>query len=235
MDRELDEELAFHLEMEAARLRQAGFDPGEARRRARLEFGGVQRFREETRDSRGLRAFDDLIRDLRHGARALARRLGYTTVVGLTLAVGVGGSAAIFGAVDGILLSPLPYPEVEHVVAVWQHDRKNGVERQEVAPANFLDWRERSRSFRALAAMEPFGLDWHRPEGPVYLPTWLVYERFFDALGTAPLLGRTFRADEHVRGRGDVVVLGHGVWRTHFAGDGAVVGRVLTLDGMGSR
>jgi putative ABC transport system permease protein len=231
LDRELDEELGFHLEMEAAKLRQSGLDPAAARRRARVEFGPVQRFREETRDVRGLNRLDDLIRDLRHGARALARRPGFTAVVLLTLGVGVGGSAAIYGAVDGILLTPLPYPDAERVMAVWQHDRKNGIERQEVAPANFLDWRERSRSFGALAAMEPFGLDWRRPEGPLYLPTWLVYERFFEVLGTAPLLGRTFRPDEHVSGRGDVVVLGFGIWRAHFAGDRGIVGRVLTLDG----
>lgn len=229
LDDELDEELQVHLELEVARLRGEGLEPGEARRRALAEFGGVTRIREETKDARGLRPLEDLGRDLRLGLRSLLRRPAFTTVVLLTLGVGVGGSAAIFGAVDGILLTPLPYPQAERVLAVWQHDRKTG--RDEVAPANFLDWRERSSAFERLTAMEPFGLDWQKPEGPVYLPTWLVYEGFFDVFGTPPLHGRTFRDDEHAQGRGDVVVLGYRLWQSRFAGANDVLGRVLALDG----
>ncbi len=115
-------------------------------------------------------------------------------------------------------------------MAVWQHDLDAGEDRQEVSPANFLDWRERVTTFEHLVAMEPYGLNWQSPEGPIYLSTQLVSEGFFDAFGAQPLLGRTFILDEHDRGRGDVVVLGYMLWRTRFGGAPDVVGRVLTLD-----
>ncbi|HEX6739028.1 MAG TPA: ADOP family duplicated permease, partial [Vicinamibacteria bacterium] len=230
LDRELDEELAAHIEMETAKLVAEGLEPAEARRRALAEFGGLERFREEAQDARGVRPLEDFWRDLRLGARSLRRRPGFTAVVLLTVGVGVGGSAAIFGAVDGMLLTPLPYPEADRVLTVWQHDPRTPVP-QEATPADFLDWRERAASFTRLTAMEPFGLDWQSAEGPVYLPTWLVYEGFFEAFGTPPLLGRTFRDDEHASGRGDVVVLGHRLWQRRFAAAPDVVGRVLQLDG----
>jgi putative ABC transport system permease protein len=173
--------------------------------------------------------FDDLARDLRHGLRALVRRPGFMAIVVLTVGIGGGGSAAIFGAIDGILLTPLPYQEPGRLLTVWQHDRTSG-DRQEVAPGNFLDWRERNGAFEYLTAMEPFGLDWQSTEGPVYLPTWLVYEDFFEVFGTAPLLGRGFRRDEHQPGRGDVVVLGYALWKARFAGAQDIVGRTLVLD-----
>lgn len=229
LERELDDEVRFHLEMEEAELRRRGLDPAAARREARVGFGAEERFREECRDARGVRPLEDLVRDLRLGLRTLGRRPLFTAVMLATLGLGVGGSAAIFGAVDGILLTPLPYPRAERVMTVWQRDLGDG-ERQEVAPANFLDWRRRSRSFDRLAALEPFGLDWQSPEGPIYLHTWLASEGFFDLLGTRPLLGRAFRDDEHAPGRGDVVVLGYELWRRRFAGDPGIVGRVLTLD-----
>ena len=174
LDRELDEEMRLHLEQLITRLRAEGLDDTEARRRALIEFGSLQHFREEARDARGLGLLEDLGRDVRLGLRTLLRRPGFVTVVVLTVGVGVGGSSAIFGAVDGILLTPLPYPEADRLVAVWQHDLRGGMDRQEVAPANFLDWRERGNALERLTAMEPYGLDWLSPAGPVYLPTWLV-------------------------------------------------------------
>jgi hypothetical protein len=230
LDADLDAELAHHLALEEEKFRAAGLDPAEARRRARLAFGAVESLREATRDARGTRAVDDLARDVRHGIRTLVKRPGFAAIVLLTLGIGVGGSAAIYGAVDAILLTPLPYPEADRVLGVWQTQPDQGIDRLEPSPANFLDWRERSRSFRHLTALEPYGLDWQADDGPVYLNTWLVYEGFFETFGTAPLLGRTPRADEHQRGQAPVIVLGYGVWQRLFAGDPAVVGRVLTID-----
>ncbi len=231
LDQELDDELQLHIEMQTRKLTDQGLNPAEARRRALIDFGGLERFRDDARDARGVRPFEDFVRDLRLGLRAFLRRPGFTVMVLLILSVGIGGSAALFGAVNGILIRPLPYPDAQRIVAVWQKDRKTDGDRKEFSPANFLDLRERSRSFEHVTAIEPFGLDWESPEGPVYLPTWLVYEGFFDLFGTRPILGRTFRLDEHASGRGDVVVLGYRIWKTRFAGDEGIVGRVLKLDG----
>lgn len=231
LERELDDELRFHLEMETDKRRREGLADREARRRARLAFGSIERFREETRDARGVRPLEDLARDLRLGARVLIERPGFTLVVLAILGLGVGGSAAIFGAVDGILLTPLPYPDPNRLVAVWEHDRVSGDDRIEVAPANFLDWRERSDAFEHLVSAEPYGFDWRRPEGAVPLQAWLVSEHFFETAGVPAFLGRTFRADEHFEGKAAVVVLGYDLWRTTFAADLDVVGRVLDLEG----
>ena len=172
-----------------------------------------------------------LLQDLRYGWRTLRRAPLFTVAALIGLTLGVGGPAAIFGAVRGMLLKPLPYPDADRLVFAYQHNRAEGVELEEVAPANFLDWRERTRSFEGLAAIEPYGLDWLSDQGPVYLETWLATEGFFDLLRAIPLLGRTFTLEEHARGRGDVVVLGYGVWRNRFGGDSTVIGRVLSLDG----
>ncbi|MCH9651422.1 MAG: ABC transporter permease [Deltaproteobacteria bacterium] len=230
-DSELAEEIQFHLEMEEEALIQAGLEPAEARRQARISFGGVEKFHQQTRDVRGLRPLEDFVSDLRHGWRTLARRPAYSAAILLTLAIGVGGSATIFGAVRGILLRPLPYLHGDQVLVLGQNDRLQNGALQEASPANFLDWRARSKSFETLTAMEPFGLDWLSPEGPIYLSTWLVYEGFFETFGTPPLLGRTFHPEEYARGRNDVVVLGYQLWQQRFGGDQEVIGRVESLDG----
>ncbi len=227
---EVEEELAFHIQEGVDELRDAGHNTADAERQAHRQFGNLPLKVEETIDMNLWRWLEELWRDLRIGLRGLLRRPGFLMVVLLTLAVGVGGASAIAGAIHGILLKPLPYPQPDRLVAVWQHDLDAGEDRQEVSPANFLDWRERVTTFEHLVAMEPYGLNWQSPEGPIYLSTQLVSEGFFDAFGAQPLLGRTFILDEHDRGRGDVVVLGYMLWRTRFGGAPDVVGRVLTLD-----
>ena len=171
-----------------------------------------------------------LLRELRHAARALRADVSFTVVAVLTLAVGIGASTAIFSAVDGVLLKPLPYADADRVVTVWERDRTSG-ERLEVAPGNFLDLRERARAAVSLAAAEPYSLDFAGADGPESLRTSLVSEGFFDVLGTAPRLGRTFRAEEFVAGRDRVVVLSDALWRERFGADAGVVGHAVTLDG----
>lgn len=220
-----------HLDRLEAEYRGRGLDEREARRRASLEFGAREPLRAAARDARGLVRTRELGRDLWVGARVLIRRPGFPAVALLTLGVGVGGAAAIYGATEGILLSPLPYAEPDRVVAVWQFDHSSG-ERQEVSPANFLDWRERASAFETLTALEPYGFDWLSPEdGPIALDAHLVYEGFFDVFRSRPLLGRTFLREENQPGRGDVAVLGYGVWMTRFGGDPDITGRVVTFDG----
>ncbi len=233
LDRELDQELRFHVEMEADALVRSGVEADEARRQAERSLGGTLRVREASRDARGVRSVEELLQDLRFGARALLRRPAFTIATLATFALGVGGTSAVLGAVKGILLTPFAFPpEADRVVFVWERDvQRDPTRTLEVSPANFLDWRERSRAFRQLVSMEPFGLDYLAPDGPVYLPTWLVSEGFFDALGVRPLAGRTFRRDDHRAGAPPVAMLGYALWHRQFGGDRAVVGRVLSLDG----
>jgi predicted permease len=230
LEREMDDEMRFHVEMEAADLVARGVPRDEARRRALLTFGGVERFKDEGRDARGVGPLEDFLRDIRFGARSLRRRPGFAAVVVLTLAVGIGGTTAIFGAVHGVLLSPLPYREPERIITVWTSDRIEGREQDDVAPGNFLDWRERQRSFATFAAAQPFSMDYVGPNGPEHLGTWLVTEGFFETFGVRPLLGRVFMPEEYIAGRNNVAVIGEEVWRSRFNADRSIIGRQLTLD-----
>ena len=163
--RDVDQELTFHIQERIDELRDAGLSAADAERQARRQFGNLPLKVEETIEMDVWRWLEELGRDVRIGLRGLLRRPGFLTVVLLTLAVGVGGASAIAGAIHGILLKPLPYPQPNHLVAVWQHDLDAGEDRQEVSPANFLDWRERATTLEHLVAMEPYGLDWQSPEG----------------------------------------------------------------------
>jgi predicted permease len=225
LDRELDDEIRFHLEMDAeAAARRGQVAP------ARASLGNVPLVKDVVRDTRGVRPLEDFLTDVRVALRGLIRRPTFTLASLATFALGAGGVAAVFGAINGILLTPLPYPAPDRMVVAWEWSNSHA-RQQEASPGNFLDWRERATAFEYLVASEPYGLDWKSPDGPVYLNTWLVTENFFDAFGVMPLLGRTFRPDEHQQGRGRVLVLGWAKWQRQFGGDTGVVGRIITLDG----
>jgi predicted permease len=172
---------------------------------------------------------DTLLQDIRYALRQLAGARGFTIVAVLTLAIGIGADTAIFSAVDAVLLKPLPFPDADRIFALRQFDRERGVERQLASPANFFDWRERSRSFEHLAAADPWSVDYVGVEGPDRLQAWRVSEGFFDVMGVPPLIGRTFRADDYTATGGPVAVLTHSAWRSRFGGDPELVGRALVL------
>jgi putative ABC transport system permease protein len=161
----------------------------------------------------------------------LLKKPGFTLVAVFTLALGIGANTAIFSVVNGVLLRSLPYRDDERIVTLWQNNLKNGVEREETSPANFLDWREQSQAFETIAAAEPFGftlLDYGEPET---FRGWMVSAGFFDILGTAALHGRTFAAEEYRQGNHQVIVLGYGLWQRRFGGDTAVIGQQFTING----
>jgi len=237
---DVDDELAFHLDMRAQELAGQGVPAEAARAQAWREFGDVEGARRALcaadarweRSTRRADRLDELRQDLRYAARQLRRSPGFTTVAALTLAVGIGATTAIFSAVDGVLLRPLPYADADRVVALWQSDVAEGVERADVSPGNFLDWRDRSRATDGVAAAVPFGFDLTGADGrPETLHAWLVTEGYFEVLGARPLLGRTFLPEEYApQGQTAVVLLGYGLWQQRFGGDRNVVGRTLTLD-----
>jgi putative ABC transport system permease protein len=224
VDDEMDEEMRFHLEMEAADGMRRGLPPDEARRRAALAFGGVERFREEGRDARGVRLIRELGGDLRYAARLLRRAPLFTTVVVVVLALGIGANTAIFSVVYTVLLRPLPFPDTESLVSVWSggHSR-----------AEFVAVRERVRGLAGVASYMPsFGVSVGGDGEPLRQVGALVSAEFFSVLGVQPLHGRFFRAGEDAPGTEAVVVLGHALWRDRFSADPGVVGRVVEIDGV---
>ena len=136
----------------------------------------------------------------------------------IVLALGIGGTVAVFSVVDTLLLRDLPYRDADRVATVWLTNREHPEERDGVAPGAFLDWRTRSRAFETIAAEDPFSFDYLNGPEPVTLIGGLVTEGFFDALGVKPLLGRSFLPEEHTSGRSAVAMISYGAWQRLFAG-----------------
>ena len=232
LDHELDDEMRFHLDMEAEELaRTRGIPLAEARRRAMVAFGGVDRHKEAHRDARGVRWLEEMVGDVGFAARSLRRTPGFLAVTVLALALGIGATTAIFSVVHGVLLRPLPYPEPDRVVQVWQLGA-DGKENAFSDP-NFEDVRDQSRSFSALAQFS--GVSTVSVAGasePVRVRGARVSRGFFDVLGVKPAVGRLF-APEELRENGPaVVVVSHRFWRTYLSARPAVVsGGTLTFDG----
>ena len=211
LERDLDDELRYHLDMETARNVRRGMPPGDARRLAEREFGSVTRVKEEVRDARGTTVLDDLARDLRFGARSLRRSPGYAAVAAVTLALGIGATTAIFTAVDHVLLRPLPYERPERLVALFERNDKGG--RSAVSWPNFRDWRDRTRSVESMAAFRGGEMTVLGTGAPIRAGTYLVTSDFFRVFRVRPTLGRVFAPDEIVPGGPPVAVVSHAFWR----------------------
>jgi predicted permease len=228
--RDVDDELAFHIDMATEQLVAAGVGRAEARARAVRRFGDATRVREECIDERGVRPLEDVVQDLRVGARVLRRSPGVTAVSVITLAIGLAAATTIFSVIDGVLLKPLPYEDSGRLVTLRQRSLPDGTV-DDVAPGNFIEWRERTRTIERLSAAVPFSMDYRTDAGMISLPVWLVSSDFFELMGTRARFGRTFRPDEFVPGSDRVIVLGDDVWRERFAADSMIVGKTITLDG----
>lgn len=229
MDREFTDEIAFHLAMETQDLIRKGVDPAEARRRARVAFGGVERYRERARDVRGVRFIDDIVQDLRFGARQLAKNPLFTVGVLLTLAVGIGANTAVFSVVRNVLLQPFPYANPDRLVVVLSQGADGGT--GPTSGPDFLDWRERADAFDALAAYSSGPVNFTGLGEPERLVGARVSGEMFEVFGEGAVLGRTLLPGDETSAEGPVVVLGHGFWSRSFGSDPAILGRGITLNG----
>jgi len=231
---ELDEELRFHLEMEIEKYLAAGLAPAEARRRALVAFGGVERAKEACRDERGTRLVEDIARDLRYAARGLRSSPIFTLAVTSTLGLGIGASVALFSVVDALLLRPLPYAEPNRLVEVWAADPRDGGSRY-VAGEVVRAWREEGGPFERIFAHARRTVLYTGGAEPVTLAVQIVEPEFEETLGVRPFLGRGLDASDAAPGAEPVVVLDHGFWRTAFGGDPGVLGRTVEVDGIRHR
>jgi len=174
---------------------------------------------------------DTLLQDLRFSLRSLRRSPGFTMVAALCLALGIGVNATVYSIVDAILLRPLPFAEPERLVALTQVDVERGRNTESVAYANFVDWRERSRSFEQMAGFDNRSMTLGGGEEPERIVAGLVSWNLFATLGVQPALGRGFRADEDRPGAPGVIVLGDELWRRRYGADPSVVGHVVQVNG----
>src|SRR6266498_3918774 len=205
VERELDEELRYHIERQTEQNLRSGMNPEEARREALKAFGGVGQAKERSRDARGVRWLEELWQDLRYGARMLVKKPGFTLIAVITLALGIGANTAIFSVINALLLNPLPFPELDRVVAVWEKGLE--VERTETTVANYLDWRAQNRSFEHLAIYRWWAVNMTGIEPPERVTGFLVSPNFLDALGVKPALGRGFQPGEDQPGKDNVAIL----------------------------
>ena len=222
LEREMDAELRFHIETFAEDLVRAGAPREEAERRARIEFGGIERAKQECRDARGVNFSDSLSQDLRFGLRTLRKNPAFAAVAVLTLALGIGANTAIFSLVNGVLLIPLPYANPEQLVSITGTYPKGGV----------VAMREHMRTTDVAAYYEGHEFNLSGVGQPVRLTGTLVSAEFFDVLGARPELGRTFLSGEDIPGQDSYVVLSHALWQQYFGSDPAIVGRSIRLEGI---
>ena len=231
-DRDLDEEIGFHIELETEKNLRLGMSPAEARRRALVAFGGVQRFREEHRDVRHLGWLQELGADARFAVRALRRSPALAGAAVLTLAIGIGASTAIFSAVNAVILRPLPFPRPDQLVMLWEENVDRGWLRSNVAPANALDWREQVSAFEDAAAYSQGGrLTLTGDFAPRIVTASSVTGTFFSVLGVRPRIGREFREEETWVSGEPIAIISHRLWRDVYGSDPRITERTIELEG----
>jgi predicted permease len=228
VENEIEEELRAHVQDRANDLERLGVPRAGAERRARIEFGGYQKFKEECREAQGTHFLEALIQDLRFGLRMLRKSPGFTAVAVLTLALGIGANTAIFSFVNAVLLKPLPYPHPERIVSVWE--KLPGGGSNQISTLNFLDWERQNRCFQFISAIAWDKVTLTGSGSPEELKVHRVSASYFKVLGVSAELGRTFASDEDQIGNDQEVVLSNGIWRSRFGGDPKVIGRKITLD-----
>jgi predicted permease len=229
LEREMEREMAFHLEMATRRNLEHGLAPEEARRQARRTFGSPEAIKEEAREAHRARAAESLVADVRFAVRSLRRSPAFSAAAILTLALGIGASAAIFTVVNAVLLRPLPIPEPEdfrYVGWAW-------AERDHIPALTDLQYtfvRDHHRVFEAVAAYRTHEVHLGDESHAQPIRGLLVSSGFFRSLGVVPRLGRVFDAGE-LETEAPVVILSDEVWRTRLGADSGILGRAVRFDG----
>lgn len=173
------------------------------------------------------------LQDIRYAFRMLLKRPGFTVIVVLTLALGIGANTTIFSALDAVLLNPLPYKDPDRLVVIWETNKHLGPEmwdRNEVAMGNFLDWRSRNQNFDQLAALFDTAMNLTGVGEPQRIQSCVVTTNFFQAIGVQPMLGRSFLPEEEKPGAPFTVILSHDLWQRQFGSDPNIINKSLTLN-----
>ncbi|HXR34100.1 MAG TPA: ABC transporter permease [Verrucomicrobiae bacterium] len=211
LDRDLEEEMASHLELAIEENLRSGTSPGEARRQALIQFGGTQQAKENHRDSRGFPILETLLQDLRFASRMFLKSPGFTAVAVLTLALGIGATTAIFSVVYGVLLRPLPYPDSNRIMAVFEVNSKGTWSR--VAEPNLDDFRDQNRSFQAIAKYNSYVVSVSGAAEPTRTTVAHVSPDFLKVFRVQPILGRDFTTSDAKKGAGPTALVSYGYWR----------------------
>jgi putative ABC transport system permease protein len=226
---DLQDEIQSHLDMAKQDRLDRGESNPDAAAAARREFGNVALVEHVTRDQWGWLWLEELLLDLRFGARTLRKNPGFTAVAVLTLALGIGANTSLFSVVNGVLLNPLPYPHPEQLVTL--HESKPNFENGSISYPNFRDWQRDNTSFAAMAITRTYTFSLTGRGEAEQLRARFISSDFFSVLGVNPIIGRTFAPGEDEIGAAPIAIIGAGLWKRKFGESPDVLGKTLTLDG----
>ena len=230
LERDLDDEIAFHLSMREQDLQSGGLPARDAREEARHRFGNLTYLKEQTRDMWIFPSLESVMQDIRYALRTLRRSPGFTLVAVFALAVGIGANTAIFSLVDATRVRALPYPDAERLVQLWGNVQRTTVERRGASYPDYQDWRAQAKSFDDIAAFDSQWMTLSGGDEPERILTEFVSAPYFPLLGVSPARGRVFQGEEDVvAAPAQVVVLSDGMWKRRFGADPQIIGRSLTL------
>src|SRR5229473_4976158 len=226
MNAEMEEELRSHIQHRADDLARSGLDRAEAERRARIEFGGRERIKEECHEALGGNFLDTLLQDVRFGFRMLRKSPSFTAAAVVTLALAIGANAVVFGVLDALILRPLNVPQPENL-----YGTEYGLDPGFQSYPNYLDLRDRNRSFDDLAAFNFVFAGLDTGKNPSTATGFAATGNYFDVLRIQPYLGRFFHSsDEHGPNSAPFLVLTYAYWHSRFQDDRGVVGRTVQLN-----
>src|SRR5687768_6560405 len=231
-EHDLSAEIESHLQLHIDDNIRAGMSPQEARRRAVLALGGVERTKEEYRDRRGLPAFESLVRDLRYGLRSLIKSPGFALAGVIILGLGIGVNSAIFTVVNAVVLKPLQFADADRIMRLWQTPPQSLFNTPifSISPANFIDWEEQNQVFEHVAIFRTGRQTLTGHGEPDSVLTMRASAAFLPILGISPTLGRGFTKDDDRAGGPPTAILSDAFFRTRFGGDPSIIGRTITLD-----
>jgi predicted permease len=226
---QLEQELQTHLHMAASERMERGESAERAQQAVRREFGNVGLVREVARDQWGWRWLEEMLQDLRYGARMLRKNPGFTLVAVLTLALGIGANTAIFSVVSGVLLNPLPYPHSEQLVTL--HESKPNFDSGSISYPNFRDWRKDNHTFSSMAISRGYAFSLTGLGEAEQVRGRFISSEYFSTVGVNPVLGRNFAPGEDEIGAAPIALISAGFWKRKFGSSPNVLGKSLILDG----
>lgn len=231
MERELDDEMAFHIEMEARKLMERGMAEEEAWRQARRNFGPMLRNKESARQAWGIGLVQDLRADARHTFRGFRRSPVFAAVAILTLGLGIGGTTAIFSVVNGVILKPLPFPDPHRLVAVHHSMPGVGADETPLSPAMYFTFRDHSRTLEDIGVWRRAPVTVTGLAEPEQVVAAQVTAGLFPVLGVSPILGRGYGEEDVAPGSTYRIILSQGYWVRRFGSDPDILGRTIRIDG----
>ncbi|HLJ51015.1 MAG TPA: ABC transporter permease [Bryobacteraceae bacterium] len=231
MESEMAEELRFHVASRADDLERRGLTRTEAERRARIEFGAVEGYKESCREAAGFRLIDELSSDIRYTLRSLRLSPGFALAAILSLAVGIGVNISCFISVSAVVLHPFPFPRLARIMTVWETNAKARAQRNLVTPADYVDLKRHATSFEQLSAYRPWDVTLTGVDDPERVQATQATGEFFRTFGMQPELGRTFSDSECQPGSDGVVVLSHAFWQDRMASTPQAIGKTISLAG----